>query len=311
MSQMQTQGTNGEIIGLKEWEQRKEFVGFTEKDARLLREFQPIAEDCVDAFLEELYKKLLQVEETKSFFPDETMLNRVRKLQKTYFLELTAGDYGESYLNNRLQIGRIHYRIGLSPRWYIGTYSIYQGLAIPRLLQALKGDYDKMLRALSALIKIIQLDQELAITTYITSAERVITQQSREILAISTPVVQMWEGILVAPLIGTLDSQRTEQFMERLLESVVKTNSQVALVDITGVPTIDTQTAQYLIEAVNAVKLLGAQVVLTGICPAIAQTLVHLGIELTDVVTCASLAAGVRYALKNKELNGASKNESF
>ena len=89
--------------------------------------------------------------------------------------------------------------------------------------------------------------------------------------------MQVWQGVVVAPLIGSLDSQRTQQFMERLLDRIVETNSPVALVDIMGVPTIDTQTAQHLIETVSAVRLLGAQVVLTGVRPAIAQTLVHLG----------------------------------
>jgi PAS domain S-box-containing protein len=127
--------------------------------------------------------------------------------------------------------------------------------------------------------------------------EEVIRQQTEEILEMSTPVMQMWEGVVVAPLIGMLDSQRTQRFMEVLLQRIVDTNSPVALVDITGVPLIDTQTAQNLIETVGAVQLLGAKVILTGVRPAIAQTLVHLGIDLSDVETCSSLAAGLRLAL--------------
>ena len=128
-------------------------------------------------------------------------------------------------------------------------------------------------------------------------AEDRIAEQTREILEISTPVMQVWQGVVVAPLIGTLDSDRTQQFMERLLEGIVKTNSPVALVDITGVPTLDTQTAQHLIETITAAKLLGARVVLTGVSPTIAQTLVHLGIDLSDIDTRSSLAAGLRLAL--------------
>jgi PAS domain S-box-containing protein len=128
-------------------------------------------------------------------------------------------------------------------------------------------------------------------------AENIISRQSREILEIATPVLQVWEGIVAAPLIGTLDSLRTQQLMEQLLQRIVETNSLVALIDVTGVPAIDTQTAQHLIEAISAVRLLGAQVVLTGIRPAIAQTLVHLGIDLSNVNTCSSLSAGLGYAL--------------
>jgi PAS domain S-box-containing protein len=127
--------------------------------------------------------------------------------------------------------------------------------------------------------------------------EEIIQRQAQEILDISTPVLQVWEGVVVAPLIGTLDSQRTQRFMEVLLERIVATRSAMALVDITGVPTIDTQTAYHLIETISAVRLLGAQVVLTGVSPQIAQTLVHLGIDLSGIATHSSLVAGLRSTL--------------
>jgi len=139
-------------------------------------------------------------------------------------------------------------------------------------------------------------------------AEELINQQSKEIMELSTPVMQVWQGVVVAPLIGSLDSQRTQQFMERLLNRIVETNSPVALVDITGVPTIDTQTAQHLIETISAVRLLGAQVVLTGVRPAIAQTLVHLGIDLSGIITRASLSAGLQVAFDLLKLQVVSKD---
>ncbi len=130
-------------------------------------------------------------------------------------------------------------------------------------------------------------------------ADERLRQQSKEILEMATvPVVSVWEGILLVPLIGVLDSARTQHLMERLLQRLSETASQVALIDITGVMTIDTQTAQHLIETIKAVRYIGAEVVLTGVRPAIAQTLVHLGIDLSDVATRASLAAGLRVAFK-------------
>ncbi|MEJ2079386.1 MAG: PAS domain S-box protein [Acidobacteriota bacterium] len=138
--------------------------------------------------------------------------------------------------------------------------------------------------------------------------EERLQQQSREIMELSTPVMQVWRGVVVAPLIGSLDSQRTQQFMERLLNRIVETNSPMALVDIMGVPTIDTQTAQHLVETISAVRLLGAQVVLTGVQPAIAQTLVHLGIDLSDITTRSSLAAGLLVALDMLNLQVVAKD---
>jgi PAS domain S-box-containing protein len=128
-------------------------------------------------------------------------------------------------------------------------------------------------------------------------AEDMVQAQAQEISELSTPVMQVWDGIVVAPLVGALDSHRTQQLMEMLLTRVVETNSPVALVDITGVPTIDTRTAQHLLETIAATRLLGAQVILTGVRPAIAQTIVHLGIDMQEVITRSSLAAGLRVAL--------------
>jgi len=128
--------------------------------------------------------------------------------------------------------------------------------------------------------------------------EEKIKQQAQEIFEMAVvPVVQVWEGILLVPLIGVLDSMRTQQLMERLLHRVTETASPVALLDITGVPTIDTQTAQHLIETISAVRLLGAEVILTGVRPAIAKSLVHLGIDLSGVQCRSSLSAGLRTGL--------------
>lgn len=129
------------------------------------------------------------------------------------------------------------------------------------------------------------------------AAEDRIKRQAQEILEMATvPVVQVWEGIILVPLIGMLDSARTQQLMERLLQRLTETNSPVAVIDITGVPAVDTQTAQHLIETIKAVRYIGAEVVLTGVRPTIAQTLVHLGIDLSSAVTRSSLKAGLQVA---------------
>ncbi len=128
--------------------------------------------------------------------------------------------------------------------------------------------------------------------------EEKLRKQSQEILEMaSVPVVPVWEGVMLVPLIGTLDSQRSQVLIERLLGRISETNSPVAVLDITGVPTVDTQTAQHLIEMISAVRLLGAEVILTGVRPNIAQTLVHLGIDLSNVITRSSLSLGLRMAL--------------
>jgi len=132
--------------------------------------------------------------------------------------------------------------------------------------------------------------------------EEVIARQQQEMLELSTPVVQLWDGILALPLIGTLDSARTQTVMENLLEKIVETGSEVAILDITGVPTVDTLVAQHLMKAVAAARLMGAECIISGIRPQIAQTIVHLGVDLADVTTKASMADAIKHALQRNEL---------
>ncbi len=128
--------------------------------------------------------------------------------------------------------------------------------------------------------------------------EEVIVRQQQEMLELSTPVVKLWEGILALPMIGTLDSARTQIVMETLLQKIVDTGSTLAIIDITGVPTVDTLTAQHLLKTVTAARLMGAECIISGIRPQIAQTIVHLGVELGDIVTKASLADAFMVALE-------------
>jgi rsbT co-antagonist protein RsbR len=129
------------------------------------------------------------------------------------------------------------------------------------------------------------------------SREEVIVRQQREISELSTPVVKLWDGILALPLIGTLDSQRTQVVMENLLQTIVDVEAEIAIIDITGVPTVDTLTAQHLLKTVAAARLMGADCIISGIRPQIAQTMVHLGVEL-NVISKASLADAFAVALR-------------
>ena len=132
--------------------------------------------------------------------------------------------------------------------------------------------------------------------------EQLIARQQEELIELSTPVVQLWDGILALPLIGTLDSDRTQVVMESLLERLVATGSSIAVIDITGVPTVDTLVAQHLLKTVAAAQLMGADCIISGIRPQIAQTIVHLGIDLSSVATKASLADAFGLALRRRGL---------
>jgi rsbT co-antagonist protein RsbR len=136
------------------------------------------------------------------------------------------------------------------------------------------------------------------VRAYQKTREEVINRQQEEMLELSTPVVKLWDGVLALPMIGTLDSTRTQIVMESLLQKIVETGSEIAIIDITGVPTVDTLVAQHLLKTVTAIRLMGADCIISGIRPQIAQTIVHLGIDLQGVTTKATLADALSIALK-------------
>jgi len=197
----------------------------------------------------------------------------------------------------------------LSTRWEQRGFTAFETATLLSLLKEAwllqittdyiaAADMDRLREETLAVTRLMDTLGLMSFDSLVKRREQLIARQGRELLEVSTPVVQLWEEITAVPLIGTLDSQRTQLVMERLLQRIVETGSRVAILDITGVPTIDTQTARHLVETVTAVRLLGAQVIVTGIRPEIAQTMVHLGVDLSDVTCRASMAAGLRLALE-------------
>lgn len=168
-------------------------------------------------------------------------------------------------------------------------------------------------------MKINRLMDSLSVVTFetfIKGREEVILRQTDEIADISTPVIRVWDGILALPIIGTLDSARTQIVMENLLQEIVETGSSIAILDISGVPAVDSLVAQHLIKTVSATRLMGAECIISGIRPEIAQTVVHLGIDLSSIITKASLASALAYAFKSMRLevrkaNSVQKSNTF
>ncbi|MEJ6023107.1 STAS domain-containing protein [Ramlibacter sp. PS4R-6] len=152
--------------------------------------------------------------------------------------------------------------------------------------------------ALWALSSLVDQMAQWTVNTYQQSREDIIKRQQEELLELSTPVIKLWDGVLAVPMIGTLDSARTQVVMEALLQRIVDTGSQLAIIDITGVPTVDTLVAQHLLKTVSAIRLMGADCIISGIRPQIAQTIVHLGIDLQGIASKATLADALALALE-------------
>jgi len=146
--------------------------------------------------------------------------------------------------------------------------------------------------------KLVDHMAQWTVSSYQRTREEVIKRQQEELLELSTPVIKLWEGVLAVPMIGTLDSARTQLVMEALLQRIVDTGSQLAIIDITGVPTVDTLVAQHLLKTVSAIRLMGAECIISGIRPQIAQTIVHLGIDLHGIASKSNLADALALALQ-------------
>src|ERR1700728_3239600 len=161
-----------------------------------------------------------------------------------------------------------------------------------------RGDADAMAAEIWSLNELLDAMGLYTMEIFLKTREEVVRRQQEELLELSTPVVKLWDGILALPIIGTLDSARTQIVMESLLQAIVQTNSRIAILDITGVPTVDTVVAQHLLKTVTAARLMGADCIISGGRPQIAQTIVHLGINLLDVTTKATLADAFILSLK-------------
>lgn len=201
---------------------------------------------------------------------------------------------------NGFSLSRAH--SGFTPR-ETAIYVLSLKKAVIRVLQEeLQSEPATLVNEILKISNLLDSLSLVTIETYISGREEIIQRQNNEMNEISTPVIRVWEGVLALPIIGTLDSERTQIVMENLLQEIVDTGSDIAILDISGVPTVDTLVAQHLIKTVNATRLMGAECIISGIKPEIAQTIVHLGINLEGVQTKATLAAALKYAFSKMNL---------
>ncbi|RZI44662.1 STAS domain-containing protein [Herbaspirillum sp. HC18] len=275
---------------------RKRFLQFGEEDAARLKSINDIAGKYADDVIEDFYRHLLSFDETRTFLNDPDTLARVKNAQKNYFLRLTQGDYGLGYIEDRLRVGSAHERISLPMKAYLGMYNFYLRSVFSHLRETYSDDPERATGIFLSLMKLTFLDMGLAIETYIESRERTIGQQQDAIKELSTPVLPFREGILLLPVIGMIDSFRASQLTEQLLHSIRDTRAKVVVVDITGVPYVDSRVASHLVQTVEAARLMGSRVIVSGVSPDIALTMVTLGIDLGRIETVGDMQSGLELA---------------
>ncbi len=279
----------------REIQSRRDFFEITDEDLRRLKALKGHAERHVGEIVDALYELIMGHPDTRAFFPDEATLARVKRMQREYFLGLFVGTCDRGYVEDRLRVGAAHERIGLHPKWYIGAYSRYMRLTFDRLVADL--DVAEAQRAYHSLTKIVAFDTALAIDVYIAAHLDTLRRHQAAIRELSTPVIRVHKGVLLLPLVGTVDSHRAQQIMEILLTRVVEEQARVVIVDIAGVPVVDTKIADHLIKTTEAVRLLGSETIVTGISAQVARTMVQLGVDISSIHTRARLEDGIELGL--------------
>jgi rsbT co-antagonist protein RsbR len=283
-------------LGSDELARRKRFLEFDDDDVQRLEGMYDLTHEHVDAVIEAFYEHLLSFPETASFFRDPPLLEHVKGRQKDYFIRLTQGDYDEDYLAERLQLGSIHERIGLPVRSFLGMYAFYLRQIAALLVKEHPGDPKRAFETFHSLTKLLFLDIGLGVDMYTHQRERTIAVQQEAIRELSTPVLTLRDRLLVLPIIGILDTLRAQQLTEGLLRSIRESRAKVVILDVTGVPAVDSAVANHLLQTVEASRLMGAQVIVTGLSASVAQSLVTLGVDLTKLNAVGDLRGGIEVA---------------
>ena len=279
-----------------EIQSRRAFFKLTDADLARLAQLRQFAEKVTDGIVEEFYRLLLEHPETLRFFGDEATIRRVKRTQRDYFLGLFAGRCDAAYVEDRLRVGAAHERIGLAPKWYLGAYRQYLHLIHEALYAEIKDD-DARRDAFASIQRIVWFDVALAIDTYIAANLDALGRHQAAIRELSTPVIRVYERILLLPLVGAIDSHRAHQVMESVLLNIVEAQARCIIIDIAGVPVVDTRVADHLLKTTAAVRLLGAQTILTGITAQVARTMVQLGVDISTMHTVSRLSDGIELAL--------------
>ena len=287
---------NEALLDMDEVAKRLDFLELTPEDQEHVRAVAPQLQAAMESFVDDFYAHLERFPHTSGLI--QGRLEGLRRAQTEYFHSLLRAEVDWAYVTQRLRVGQAHDWVGLAPEWYLSAFNRYLLNAVGALREPLQAGDEPTWIGLQSLIKLIFFDMGLAVDAYLRARERRLQNQQQALRELSAPVIEVWEDVLVLPLVGTMDTQRAQEVTEALLNGVTEKQARVAIIDITGLPVMDTSTANHLFKTVRAVELLGTVVIVTGVRPAIAQTIVGLGIDTSMLRTQARLADGLRLALE-------------
>lgn len=269
-----------------------------QRDVELLREVGHLVEHSMGEFVADIYTWLTQQQEFQTFFGGNTGTQlRVQKLQAEHWQRFLNAELDDGYFAQRRHVGAVHAYINLPNDIYCATMSVAHHLLVERL-QAVEPAPAALPAMLAAMNKLMYLDTYLVLDEISRIQREKIMAHSKSLMELSTPVTPIWEGILLLPLLGIVDSARTQDIMNKTLAKIAETRAKVFVMDISGVGAVDTAVANQLIKITKATQLMGCESIISGISPAIARTVVELGVNVGEVKTTATLRDAFEMALR-------------
>lgn len=275
-------------------------------DLRHVREAGLVLTPRLDDLIHTFYARLHHTPVYSRYFSDDATLRRVQAAQRTYWNQFFLADVDAVYLERLETLGRTHATIKLPLDAYLSSMNHAFDWMAERLRES-DLETDAALAQLRALGKLLHLDISVVVGELHAVYKETISQQARSLVELSTPAMRLWDEVVLLPLVGVIDTARAQQLIETLLHSIVETESRVAILDVTGVPIIDTRVAQHILKTVSAARMLGADVFVTGISPEMAQTMTKLDIRTDQIHTCGTLSAGLQAALSQLGIRIAGK----
>ena len=272
-----------------------------ESDLAALRRLGEKVAPKMETFVTEFYQWLHTLPEFEVYFPDQMRVDHVKGLQKRYWNEVFEAQVDQSYIDRRKVVGETHARIGLP----LGIYFAAMGRAVTLFsVDLYDGDLepDEYAAGVVALNKLASMDTAVVVETYSRISNEAAAAQSKSVMEMSTPVTQIWEGILLLPLVGLIDSKRAQDIMDESVAKIRETQARKIILDISGVGVSDTAVANYLINVTKASRHVGCQSTISGVSPAIAQTITELGIDVGNVRTTANMRDALSLALEQQDV---------
>ena len=273
----------------------------TDDDLDLVRTFGKKFKPEIKAYVQEFYDWLTVQPYFSSFFPNEQLVEKVKGMQANYWRQFFEANVDDAYVEARRHVGTVHARIELPLDIYMSAMNISFENCVNWLSANGKLSRQSQ-RTILAIAKLMHLDTMITADTYSQLTNEKMLEQSKSLIEMSTPVTAIWDGILMLPLVGIIDSKRALDITARVLEEIANSQATCFILDISGVAVIDTAVANYLIKITKATRLMGCESMISGLSPAIAQTIVDLGIEVGDVQTTGNLRDALRLAFDNAGL---------